>query len=840
MEPIACARRDPESKGIAEASVRYVKHNALQGRDEELSRWEDYPPFATYWLNEVANVRIHHTTKERPVDRLQKERHLLRPLPAFPFDTDEVVSALVTPHARIKFDGNRYSVPPDLARKTVTVRADVAQVRVLYQGSERACHRRCYERGQLRCQVDHQLEALKRRSHTRANQVEQVFDARWLLTYEPDRGGAIFNLAPRVLMKLDDLDATGLVVPGSRVKYRLMFAGEAEDVTRFKIWLTENLRPGEEIQDLENARPEMRQALERTRKFFALAIVLTLVIAMAAIAITARYTANREAPKIAMLRAFGISQSSLLRYYLRQLGALWLAATAVGIGLGWMTQFPLQWALDGWFGKALPQAHSLIPYLTAALVGLLALAGFSLPYLINATATPPMQVLRTAVNRRSWMRGLLLAGCAIAAIFVVLVLLMQSSLLAVATLSLVLVCALLLPLVLGLLIKTLLLSSKRRFWLRQYLLSRLQAASRGAIYVMSGFSLVLISILLIAVVKDELLGAWEAQLPDDIPNYFLVNIRSADVREIEAFLQQRGIEASAPYALVRARLAQINSVPVDRIEFSDPRASNTVSHTFNVTYTDRLPDQNEIIAGSWLTENREPAQLSLEQGMAERLNLGLGDVLTLTVGSQTLSATVTSIRTVVWENFKPNFFIIANPGLIDEFPQTWLLSALVEDRHRSDLKELLQRYPSVTLLDISELMLRVRGIVDKATVALQFFFLFALAAAVIVLLAVIQTGRHEREVESSLLRALGAHTSQLYRVHVLEFTLMGALIGVFSAAIASLAGWAISVYFFDIEFHFSPALWIYALLSAGIILTLAGTLVSRRVYNVSPMKILRS
>jgi transposase len=177
MEPVACARRDPESKGIAEASVRYVKHNALKGRDEELSCWEDYPPFATYWLNEVANVRIHQTTKERPVDRLQKEQGLLRPLPGLPFDTEEVASAVVTAHARIKFDSNRYSVPPDLARKTIVVRADATQVRVLYEGREMARHPRCYERGQLICQAEHRLEALKRRSRQRANHVEETFDA---------------------------------------------------------------------------------------------------------------------------------------------------------------------------------------------------------------------------------------------------------------------------------------------------------------------------------------------------------------------------------------------------------------------------------------------------------------------------------------------------------------------------------------------------------------------------------------------------------------------------------------------------------------------------------------
>jgi putative ABC transport system permease protein len=669
---------------------------------------------------------------------------------------------------------------------------------------------------------------------------EKSFQASRLLTFEPDRGGAIFNLAPRVLMNLEDLEATGLVVPGSRVKHRLMFAGAAADVSRFKIWLITNIQAGEEIQDIESARPEMRRALERTRKFFAFSIVLTLIIAMAAIAITARYTATREAPKVAMLRAFGISQSSLLKYYLRQLGTLWIAATIVGAGVGWVTQFPLQWALDGWFGKTLPQVYSFRPFLSAALVGMLALGGFSLPYLVNAIATPPMQVLRTALNRRSWLRGLFISGSAVVAVFVVLMILMQSSILAVATLALVLVCALVLPLLLGWMVRALLLSSRRRFWLRQYLLSRLRATSRGAIYVMSGFSLVLIAILLIAVVKDELIGEWETQLPENIPNYFLINIRSDEVRQIEAFLRQRGIEISTPYALVRARMTQINSVDVNKIDFSDPRAAHLVTHTFNMTYAAELPEQNEIVSGNWLSDNDDQAQVSIEQGMAQRLDVGVGDQLTMSVGGQRLQARVTSVRSVLWENFKPNFYLIANSELIESYPQTWLLSALIEDANRADLKLLLQRYPSVTLLDISELMARVRAIVDRASVALQFFFLFALVSAGIVLLAAIQTGKNEREVESSLLRALSASTGQLYRVHVLEYSLMGCLIGFFAASIASLAGWAISEYFFDMEFHLSLDVWLYSLASACLVLTLAGILVSRRVYNVSPMKVLRS
>lgn len=177
LEPLACARQDPESKGVVEAKVRYVKRNALQGRDEELTCWEDYGRLAAYWRDEVANVRLHQATKQRPIDRFAQERDLLRPLPAIPFNTDEIVSVCVDAHARVKFDANRYSTPPEVARKTAVLRASASQVRVFYQGQEVACHVRCYDRGQLIRQDGHHLAALKRRSRQRAHHVEDSFDA---------------------------------------------------------------------------------------------------------------------------------------------------------------------------------------------------------------------------------------------------------------------------------------------------------------------------------------------------------------------------------------------------------------------------------------------------------------------------------------------------------------------------------------------------------------------------------------------------------------------------------------------------------------------------------------
>jgi len=330
------------------------------------------------------------------------------------------------------------------------------------------------------------------------------------------------------------------------------------------------------------------------------------------------------------------------------------------------------------------------------------------------------------------------------------------------------------------------------------------------------------------------------QVPKNNPIYFVINMEKQNVPEIRDFLAENEIPSSSPYPLVRMRLAEINHVPAHSIKFSDPRASHQVNHTFNVSYTEHLPDDNAIVEGEWFTGSESSDGFSVELGMAKKLELKLGDVISLTVGDETIEAPVTSIRSVEWENFKPNFYLIANRALIEDKPQTWLLSALIEGEHKRALKELLRRFPAITLLDISVLMSRVRGIVERATIALEFFFLFALASAFIVLLAAVQTGKHERQMESSLLRALSAQTSQLYRVHVLEFTLMGLLIGFFADLFANLEGWLVSVQFFDLEYHFSVTTWAYSLISATLVLTIAGVLVSRKVYNISPMKILRS
>src|SRR5580700_9649202 len=177
MQPIACAPRDPESKGIVEGGVRYVKHNALAGRADELLRFEDYLTLAPAWRDQVANTRIHESTRERPLDRFEQERKLLRPLPTIPFDADEFVPAVVSPHARVAFDGNRYSAPPQFVRKPLTIRANRDELRLLHEGQVVAQHVRSHERGQLLALPEHRLAALTLRQRPQQRALEQEFDA---------------------------------------------------------------------------------------------------------------------------------------------------------------------------------------------------------------------------------------------------------------------------------------------------------------------------------------------------------------------------------------------------------------------------------------------------------------------------------------------------------------------------------------------------------------------------------------------------------------------------------------------------------------------------------------
>ncbi|MBT4075487.1 MAG: hypothetical protein HOM14_07620 [Gammaproteobacteria bacterium] len=662
----------------------------------------------------------------------------------------------------------------------------------------------------------------------------QSLKANWIVSYEPDRGGSLFNMAPRILMSQQNLESTGLLVPGSRAKYHLLVAGEQQAIELFEIAIKPLLAEGQRLQTLENARPEMRNALDKTRKFFALSIVLTLVIAMIAIAITARYSASRESIKVAVMRTFGISSKRLISFYVSQLLKVWLLSIPLGLLLGYLAQFPLQWSLGLWFGTRLPET-GYWPYLIASLIGLISLIGFSIPHVLNVLETPPMQVFRQINQKLSRSKSIFLLMSSLVTLFLVLMLIVNELQMAALLFVVILFFAAFIPLVLKLILKVLMRFSQKKFWLSAYVLTRLFSGQRNALFVMSGFSLTLLSVLLISQVKDQLLQDWEMQLPQDKPNFFLVNIPTKEAKPLTQFLHSKQVSTSVAYAMVRTRLSAINGVDIKSIKFESERSNHFKNHVFNMSFTDEVPADNKIVEGLWDTGG-----FSVEQGMAKTLNLKLGDTLQFSVQGAVFEAKINNIRTVVWENFQPNFYILAPRHLLEPQPQTWLMSAFIDKQQKVVLKPLLQQFPTVTLLDISELMQRIKGIIRSASAALEFFFLFATLSAIIVLLSALNTTNRQREMEIALLQVLGANRRQKLFSQISEFVLMGLLVGSFAALFASLTGWGVGYLFFDLSYTFSIGLWVVSLLSSVLLITIMGTLFIRRSFSISPMSLLRS
>ncbi len=655
-----------------------------------------------------------------------------------------------------------------------------------------------------------------------------------ILTLEPDRGGSLFNLAPRVMIHLNDLAATQLLLPGSRARYNVLFSGEPDAIRQFVTTIKPLLRTHESIQSLNNARPEMRSALERVRQFFAFGIIMTLVIAMSAVALSARYIASLEAKKVAVMRVFGVSQQRLLRYYLKRIFIVWLFSVPIGWALGWLSQIPVEWLLGHWFNQTLPSG-GVFPYAIGALFGAIGLFGFSVPFFYVLLQTSPNNVLRT-LNWQYAPRQYGLFVFVVVVLALLLFVLIQDWVLSFASLVVILGIVASVPLLIRLFLVSLKKLLGQRFWLRGFVISRLLHKQRNALFVMTAFMMTLLSVLLVSVVKDDLFADWQSMLKADTPNYFAINIQQQQAPELAAVLDINQLDASNLYPLVNARITHINRMAIKDIRLSHPRAQHFKSRVFKMSASTSLPAENTLLEGQW-----PPAKgtISIEQSMLDIFNLKLNDRLVLDIAGQNIEVTISSVRHVVWENFKPNFYILAAPQDIADLPQTYIMSVFVPQDKKDLLVMLHQQFPSVTWLDISQLMGRIKQLIDRSALALEFFFVFALLAGIVVLLSSILASQQQRMSEIALLKSFGVSRQKIIQAQIGEFILMGAVVGFMASSLASVTGWAITHFLFGISYTLNPWLWLTGLGSSIVLLTITGLYAVKHTYQSSPIRLLR-
>lgn len=657
-----------------------------------------------------------------------------------------------------------------------------------------------------------------------------------VLTQEPDAAIGFINAGPRVIMNHADLAATGLVQTGSRIRYRLQVAGDAEAIDEYRAWVETRLAPGQRIEGIRDARPEIRSALERAEKFLSIAALVSVVLAAMAIALAARRFLQRHLDACAMMRCLGASQGRLLRLYLIHFTLLGIAASLIGCAIGVIAQQ----ALAFWLGTlvavdlprpgAMPLAHGLV-------TGLALLLAFALPPIVALARVPAMRVLRRDLGSPDGrgVAGYLLGYAGIAGLILWKAADLRLGLYVLAGFSGAMLMAALLAWVL--LRAVSMLRHRGVSW--RFGIANLRRRSLGTVVQVVALGLGLMALLTLTVIRNDLLQAWQASLPPDAPNRFLVNIQDDQVAPLKRFFAARQVGEPAFYPMIRGRLVKINERAVSGADYADDRARRQVEREFNLSWAANLPKGNLILAGSWWGQGAAREQFSMESGIAQRIGVKLNDKLTFDIAGSEVTATVTSLRKVDWDSFNVNFFMIAPPGMLDGQPVSYVTSFHLPARNGGLLTDLIAQFPNLLVIDVAQVMAQVQKMMNQVSKAVQFVFLFTLLAGLVVFYAAIASTQDERVQQAAIMRTLGASRAQLNRAHLAEFALIGALAGLIAAAGASALGYVLATKVLNVSYTFSALTWLIGVGCGALGIALAGHLGTRRVLATPPIRVLR-
>jgi putative ABC transport system permease protein len=353
------------------------------------------------------------------------------------------------------------------------------------------------------------------------------------------------------------------------------------------------------------------------------------------------------------------------------------------------------------------------------------------------------------------------------------------------------------------------------------------------------FGIGIMVLLLLTVVRTELMDTWQATLPASAPNHFAINIQPHERDRVAEILQRHGIDVPQMTPLVRARISHVNGIPVTEYQARDQRAEEELRDDLNLTWATTLGSDNELLEGEWWDQGDTRPQVSIEEELLDEIGLVLGDELTYSVTGQSVTVEIASVRRVHWDSFQPNFFMVLNPGVLDQFPQTFITSFFVAADRRQVTLDLARELPSVSVIDVGAVLDQMRRAMSQAALAVQYVFLFTLAAGITVLLAAIQSTRDERLYESAVLRTLGAGRSVVLQGVAAEFTALGLLAGTLAAVGAGVIGYFVAGELFELDYFPGPLLWLSGLLVGGVIVGVSGTLAARSVVNEPPVSTLR-
>ncbi len=668
-----------------------------------------------------------------------------------------------------------------------------------------------------------------------------------LVLQEPDASIDYFNVAPKVFLHLSDLEATGLIQPGSRIRYRLVVAGDADAVDRFTTAARAELGRGQRVETIGDARPEVRSSLDRAGRFLGLAALVSVILAAVAVAMAARQHSARHLSSVAVMRCMGAQQRTLVGIHVGELLLLGVIACTLGVAIA----FGLQWGIGRWLesllGLSIPAAGPM-PALQGYGVGLVVLMAFGAPPVLALRRVPALRVLRRDLGGfepSAWLVGVagfaglaallwwkagsatlggaMLAG--IAATFAVLALLAW-----------------------GLIAVVRALRSRLRGSLR-YGLANVSRRAGTSVAQVTALGLGLMALLLLTFVRTDLLDRWQLALGQEAPNRFIINVQPDQLDAVRGFIAEQAVDAPVLFPMIRARLVERNGAPVRGEDYAgrtgdeaqDRQAQRRAEREFNLSMQTDLRDDNRVTAGTfWGDTAPATPEISVEEGFASDLGWQLGDRITFDIAGQRFEAPITSLRSIEWESFRPNFFVVASPGALDAYPASHITAVRVPPDRPRFTADLVQRFPNLSVVDIDAVLTQVRSTADQVSTVVQVVFWFSLAAGVLVLLAAVSASQDERLLEGGVMRVLGGKRAQLRLAQASEFAAIGLLSGLVAAIAASVLAGVVAVQVFDLPW--TPN-WALAAAGGGIgvlMTLLAGLWATRRVLDAPPSVTLRA
>ena len=629
---------------------------------------------------------------------------------------------------------------------------------------------------------------------------DRSFRVTRLVTLEPDRGASFVNFAPRVLIALDDLAATGLVQPASRVSWRLLVAGSAEAVGRFEQRVREFASQNLRIETVDNGRPELGATLNRAERFLSLVALLTVLIAAVAIALGARRFAERHLDGCAVMKAAGLGQRRLVRLLLLELLWVGIVGGLVGAALGAVFQQFLADAVAPMLGVRLP-APGWMPFAQALITGLILLLGFGGWPVLRLAGVPPLRVLRReyAPARANLWGAVVVAVLAFSTLLAWLAGDRQLALIAaggfaLATLMFIAVSALAVWVVtlirrVGPVARRPLLRLSIASWSRRRALAIAQTAALSA---------GIMALLLLTITRTDLIDAWRRASPPDAPNRFIINIQPDQREAVEQALAAGRIAADLQ-PMVRGRLIEVNGKDATQHVPAGERAQRLVEREFNLSYGSQPPAHNTVVAGRWL--DASAMEVSAELGILKTLGLKMGDTVVFDVAGERVEVRITSVRKLAWDSMRANFFMILSPAALDDRPTTFLTAFHLPAASPALDRQLVRRFPNLTVFDTGHLVRQVQLMLDQVVAAVQFLFVLTLAAGLTVLWGALLSSRDERIREAALMRSLGASSRFLSRAQHAELAFGGALAGLLGAVGAIAVGWTLAEVIFEFDYQ---------------------------------------